>query len=73
MLRENLTIGNNRAGFNNLLRTVISYLPGKRLSDARIGLESTGHYSVNLTNFLKAEGFEVTIFNPLHVNLYRKA
>jgi transposase len=72
-LRENFTFRNTRDGFNELLRTVTFFLPGKRYSDARIGLESTGHYSVNLTNFLKAEGFEVTIFNPLHVNLYRKA
>jgi transposase len=73
VLRENFTIKNNREGFDELIRTVTSYLLGKRYSDARIGLESTGHYSVNLTNFLKAEGLEVTIFNPLHVNLYRKA
>jgi len=73
VLRENFTVENNRDGFDELLRTVTSFLPEKRYSDARIGLESTGHYSVNLTNFLKAEGLEVTTFNPLHVNLYRKA
>lgn len=73
VLRENFTIRNNREGFDTLLHTVTSLIPEKRYSDARIGLESTGHYSVNLTNFLKTEGFEVTTFNPLHVNLYRKA
>lgn len=78
VLNENFTFTNNREGFNFLFDTVISFLPNKKLLDSlpfqgiRIGLESTGHYSTNLISFLKAKGFETTIFNPLHVNLYRK-
>lgn len=78
VLNENLTFTNNREGFDFLFDTVISFLPSKKLLDSlpfqgiRIGLESTGHYSTNLISFLKAKGLETTIFNPLHVNLYRK-
>lgn len=79
VLNENFTFANNREGFDFLVDTIVSHLPIKELLDVspsqgiRIGLESTGHYSTNLVNFLKAKGFEITIFNPLHVNLYRKA
>lgn len=72
VLNSNFTFTNNREGFDFFYDTVVSFLPNKKLLDARIGLESTGHYSTNLTNFLKAKGFEITTFNPLHVNLYRK-
>lgn len=72
VLNCNFTFANSREGFDFFYDTVISYLPNKKLLYARIGLESTGHYSTNLTNFLKTKGFEITTFNPLHVNLYRK-
>lgn len=72
VLNNNFTFPNSREGFEYLYKTVISYLPNKKLLDVHIGLESTGHYSTNLINFLKAKGFEITTFNPLHVNLYRK-
>ena len=72
VLNENFTFANNREGFNFLMNTITSFLPDKTVSNVRIGLESTGHYSTNLVNFLKGKGFEITIFNPLHVNLYRK-
>ena len=39
----------------------------------KIGLESTGHYSNNITNFINKNSLELKIFNPLAVNLYRKA
>ena len=45
----------------------------KTLSDARIGLESTGHYSINIANFLLQKRLCLKIFNPLHVSLMRKA
>lgn len=73
VLNENFTFSNNREGFDYLLEVIWSFLPSKLLSDVRIGLESTGHYSTNLINFLKAKGLKITVFNPLHVNMYRKA
>ena len=72
VLNENFTFANNREGFDFLMNTITSFLPDKTVSNVRIGFESTGHYSTNLVNFLKGKGFEITIFNPLHVNLYRK-
>lgn len=58
VLNCNFTFANSREGFDFFYDTVISYLPNKKLLDARIGLESTGHYSTNLTNFLKLKGLK---------------
>lgn len=69
VLFENFTFANDREVFNTLLRNIFSC----HSPDIKIGLESTGHYSLNLTNFLTGSGLEVTAFNPLHVNLFRKA
>ena len=42
-------------------------------SDIEIGLESTGHYSNNLVNFLHDKRLSVKVFNPLLVQRLRKA
>jgi len=72
VLNENFTFANTREGFNFLWDTITSFLPDKKVLDVRIGLESTGHYSNNLVSFLMSKNLNVTVFNPLHVNLYRK-
>ena len=35
--------------------------------------EATGHYSENLAAFLRSNGFEPVVFNPLRVKLHRQA
>ena len=72
VLCKNFVFANNREGFDFLISTIVSFLSNKEFSQVRVGLESTGHYSTNLTNFLNSKGFRLTVFNPLHVNLYRK-
>jgi transposase len=64
---------NNREGFDFLLSKISAFSCDKTLSDTRIGLESTGHYSINIANFLLQKRLCVKIFNPLHVSLMRKA
>ncbi len=65
-----LVIANDRAGFERLLSEIKAFCS---LEDAKIGLESTGHYSVNIQNFLLQKRLCVTVFNPLQVNMIRKA
>lgn len=72
-LVPHLSFSNSRKGFETLISTITSFLPNGDLSNAKIGLESTGHYSNNLISFLQGQGLNITVFNPLHVNLYRKA
>ena len=61
---------NDKAGFEKLLSEVGRF---GLLTDAKIGIESTGHYSLNLQNYLSQKRLSVTLFNPLFVNLQRKA
>ena len=72
VLRE-FQFTNDRNGFERFLSTVTGCCAKRDLADAKVGLESTGHYSINLTNYLLAKRLSVKIFNPLQVNLLRKA
>lgn len=72
-LSDSLRIPNSKEGFELLYSSILSFLPNKDLYNVKIGLESTGHYSTNITNYLYTKGFQVTILNPLVTNLFRKA
>ena len=73
ILNDSLRISNSREGFELLYSSILSILPNKDISNVKIGLESTGHYSTNLQNFLYAKGFRLSLLNPLATNLFRKA
>lgn len=70
---DSLTISNDRQGFNKLLETILNTLDGDSIQNAKVGLEHTGHYSINIKRFLESQGFVVTSFNPLETNAFRKA
>lgn len=60
------SFSNDQAGFSQLLH----YLNHPSIPNGvkrHIGLEATGVYGENLTEFLRRNGFEVTTFNPLSV------
>jgi len=69
IVREVFTIKNNLDGFKTLLNAI----PSSTNEDIRIGLEATGHYSINLIRFLSDNQLPLVIFNPLQTNLFRKA
>jgi len=73
VLRDSFTFANNRQGFEVLLAAIQRALQGKSPDEVRAGLESTGHYSTNLVAFLRSNGFEPVVLNPLSVNLFRKS
>ena len=64
---------NSKSGYEKLIVEASRFSQSKELSDVKIGLESTGHYSLNLTNYLNQKRLSVKVFNPLLVNLKRKA
>jgi transposase len=64
---------NDRSGFDRFLSSITEHCAKGGFDEVRVGLESTGHYSTNLTNFLLAKRLSVKIYNPLQVNLLRKA
>lgn len=73
VITNTLRISNSKEGFETLFSEIQSALPSLDFSQIKIGLESTGHYSTNITNYLFDKGFRVTILNPLATNLFRKA
>lgn len=62
-------IKNSKDGFEYLLRKLSDFGKDK----IRIGLESTGHYHLNLSRFLLDLNFNIHFFNPYQTSLYRKA
>lgn len=68
VLKDVFTFSNDREGFNLLL----SFMPTSS-ENVKVGLEATGHYSLNLINFLIDNGYSPVVFNPLQINLFRKA
>ncbi len=69
-LSKVFTIPNTRQGFDELFANLKTH--SKDLSNLKVGLEATGHYSDNLLEFLIANDLPTTVINPLHTNLYRK-
>lgn len=62
-------IKNSKDGFEYLLKKLSDFDKDK----IRIGLESTGHYHLNLSRFLLDLNFNIHFFNPYQTSLYRKA
>lgn len=73
IIDDSLRIPNTKEGFNTLYTSIISALESSDLSNVKIGLESTGHYNTNITNYLYSKGFHITVLNPLVTNAFRKA
>lgn len=68
-LGQSLRFANTSEGYANLLRFVES----KRTSDEplKIGMEATGQYWLALYSFLFAEGFNISVINPIQSDSLR--
>ena len=73
IITDSLRISNTKEGFDTLYTSIISALESTDFSNVKTGLESTGHYSTNITNYLYSKGFHITVLNPLATNAFRKA
>ncbi len=71
VLAEVFTISNDQDGFTLLFQRLQSVAPD--LSNVKVGLEATGHYSYNILGFLLDKGLTTYVINPLHTNLFRKS
>ena len=71
VLFQVFTIQNNRDGFDDLFAKIHSI--SSDVSNIKVGLEATGHYSYNLLGYLIDKGLPTFVINPLHTNLYRKS
>ena len=73
IMRDIFTFHNTADGFEMLYRAITDVVSTTDFQHVRIGLEATGHYSVNLVAFIRSRGLEPVVFNPLTINLFRKA
>ena len=64
IITDSLRISNTKEGFDILYNTILSALDSNDFSKVKIGLESTGHYSTNITNYLYSKGFSITVLKP---------
>ena len=71
VLFKAFTFQNNRQGFEDLFQKIHSL--SSDLSNIKVGLEATGHYSCNLLGYLLDKGLTTFVINPLHTNLFRKS
>ncbi|MCI0184943.1 hypothetical protein MM817_03240 [Acidibacillus sp. S0AB] len=66
-LGKTLTFHNTRHGFVGLLKWIQSLMVDHSCDNVVFGVEPTGHYWINLAQFLRHEGIQVVLVNPLHV------
>jgi len=71
ILANSFTIPNSLDGFQTLYSKICSC--SANVQEIKIGLEATGHYSNNISEFLLNKNFPVFIINPLHTSLYKKS
>jgi transposase len=71
VLFKAFTIANNLDGFNSLYQKIEGVM--ENVTNVKVGLEATGHYSYNLLGYLIDKGLTTYVINPLHINLYRKS
>lgn len=65
------SIPNNLDGYKKLRNEIVSHT--EHLDDVRIGIEETGIYSKNISEFLALCGFTVHMINPVLTSNSRKA
>ena len=72
LLCDNLTFANSLEGYDAFLNLVKNCC-NNDLSNVKVGIESTGHYSTNLITFLNQTKLYVVVFNPMIINRKHKA
>lgn len=70
VLCKTFTILNNHKGFDILYGKICSVATD--LTKIKVGLEATGHYSINILTYLLGKKLTAYVINPLRTNLYRK-
>ncbi|GGE29918.1 hypothetical protein GCM10011571_35110 [Marinithermofilum abyssi] len=62
-----LTFENTHAGFSQLIRWIRTLQKEHGKTNVLFGVEPTGHYWLPLAQFLRKQGIQVVLVNPLHV------
>lgn len=71
IIQEAFLIKNSINGFNFFMDKLKE--KNISISDCLVGMESTGHYGENLTQFLHNKGFNIGIINPIQTDALRNS
>ncbi len=66
-LGKSLSFDNSRRGLVKLLTWMRTLMADHGLDNVVFGVEPTGHYWMNLAQFLRQHGIGIVLVNPLHV------
>nr|WP_268238342.1 IS110 family transposase [Alicyclobacillus cellulosilyticus] len=66
-LGKPLSFDNTRCGMEKLLTWMRTLMADHVCDHVVFGVEPTGHYWMNLAQFLRQHGIDVVLVNPLHV------
>ena len=66
-LAKPLTFDNRKRGFEALMQWIQDLQRAHGLSAVIVGMEPTGHYWMNLAQYLRGQGILTVLVNPLHV------
>ena len=66
-LGKSLSFDNSRRGLEKLLAWMRTLMADHDLDNVVFGVEPTGHYWMNLAQFLRQHGISIVLVNPLHV------
>jgi transposase len=66
-LGKPLSFDNSRRGFEKLLTWIRSLMVDHSCDNVVFGVEPTAHYWMNLAQFLRHQGIQVVLVNPMHV------
>ena len=66
-LGKSLSFDNSRQGFEKLLSWIRVLMADHGVDNVVLGMEPTGHYWLNLAQFLRHQGILVVLVNPMHV------
>lgn len=69
IIQDVFTFHNNSYGFKSFLAAI----PDVPKDKIKVGIEATGHYSLNLMRFIIDNQLPLVVLNPLQTNLFRKA
>lgn len=71
VIGDSIRFANSSPSFEALLSQIKKSLPEE--AEIKVGMESTGHYWINLNNFLKANGIkDIQIINPIETQKISK-
>lgn len=67
VLQKSFSVAQSRDGFELFYQRILAAMKESEKTEVIVGIESTGHYWLNLAYFLEERGIPLVMTNPMHV------